>query len=360
MSRLLFTLALVVISSLSSTACLRYSSRHGDDDGPGSPKFEGENAFYRNETNQRRRLEQLLKARAALPSDNVYDTYGVGACDLLRIQVFESPELAGVIRVRPDGNIALPLVGEIPVAGKTEAEIGSVLTAKLSSYVKDPQISVSIEEYCAHKIAVLGEVQKPGPYPLKRQNHSILEVISEAGGKTNRGGHSVVLIPSSKNLPDPANLGKDPRDVLKKLTLGVEIDFDELLGKGGKPPLNVPLVSGDLLVIPAIGNVQVDGEVEKPGNVPMTSRMSALGIIAAAGGFTYSADNENVEIIRELDNGRKALITVNLSSVLSGSDVRVRDGDVIIVPSSPGLFVLRQAADNIRSILGFSASKTVQ
>ena len=321
--------------------CLRYVPAH---DGEEKKYFAGKEAFIAFEDNQRKRLNDLLQARSTLASGPGADSYFLGEGDVFDLSVFEVPELNTTVRVRPTGDISLPLIGTVAVAGKSEGEVQDLLHERLSKFVRHPQVRIFIKEYNSHRVSVIGEVSKPGVYPLQRRNYSLVELISSAGGKTERASGRLVLIPAqTATTSQQAN--------------GIEIFFDDLIGSSEKPPLIVPLVANDTVLIPESGSVQVDGEVLKPGSVPLSSRMTLLGSIAASGGLTYSADVSRVELIRELGGGTKAIMPVDLEAIaLRGEkDLRLRDGDVVRVPSEPSRFATRQVVESINKLFSFSS-----
>jgi protein involved in polysaccharide export with SLBB domain len=134
--------------------------------------------------------------------------------------------------------------------------------------------------------------------------------------------------------------------------MGIEIDLEDLVGQSGQRPLLVPLLPGDTIVVPEAGRYEVDGEVLHSGSFVLASRTSALGAIAAAGGFTYSADVKKVEVIRDIGAGKKAAVTLDLEEVglRGGRDLRLRNGDVVRVPSEPGRFFRRQVVETLNGI----------
>ncbi|PIP84178.1 MAG: hypothetical protein CO113_02580 [Elusimicrobia bacterium CG_4_9_14_3_um_filter_62_55] len=112
-------------------------------------------------------------------------SYRVGAADLLQITVYQEPELARKVRVSPEGIITFPLIGRVSVAGLSVAGAEEAITRQLSRFVINPQVSVFIEDYGNKTIYVLGEVKKPGSYPIPTEAPlSVLEAITLAGGFT--------------------------------------------------------------------------------------------------------------------------------------------------------------------------------
>jgi hypothetical protein len=133
---------------------------------------------------------------------------------------------------------------------------------------------------------------------------------------------------------------------------GIEIEIEDLFGTTDKGPLLIPLVPGDTIIVPEAGTYEVDGEVTTPGSFRLTGRTSVIGAIASAKGFNYSADVNNVELIRDIGSGEKALITLDLELVgLRGArDVRLRNGDLVRVPSHSTRFFKRQIVETINGL----------
>ena len=109
--------------------------------------------------------------------------YRIGPEDVLHISVWGNEELTRDATVRPDGKISLPLIQDVKAEGLTAAELSEVIHQKLLGYVKDPNVAVIVTEINAPKIFVIGQVTRPGEYPL-RSDMSVLQALSLAGGFT--------------------------------------------------------------------------------------------------------------------------------------------------------------------------------
>lgn len=150
------------------------------------------------------RREQLKEKK----SENGKKTleYTIAKGDLLIIKVWQNPDLADEVIVRPDGMISFPLVGDLQAEGLTISEMKERLTAKLKEFIKYPQVSISIKAIAGQKVIILGEVENPGVY-LVTGNKTILEAISLAGGFTDHAVvSSVMLIKGGFENPKPTRL----------------------------------------------------------------------------------------------------------------------------------------------------------
>jgi polysaccharide biosynthesis/export protein len=157
--------------------------------------------------------------------------YRIGREDVLEVVVWHEPELTRVLPVRPDGRISLPLAGEIEAAGKTPAELQAGLTQALSPYIQDAAVAVLVREINGSRVFVLGEVTKPGGFPL-RGPMSVVQAIALAGGKTEFGGDDVVWLRQKTD-------GKTER---------VRLSFDDLIK--GEAAGALWLRGGDVLYVP--------------------------------------------------------------------------------------------------------------
>ncbi len=329
------------------SGCVRYTkprSELTDSDETNSEYLAaGADAFLAYEKKRADKLEDLIERRKSQSgaSSTFAGSYQIGNGDVVKIQVFGFPDLSTEAEVSAEGTISLPMLGDnVVAAGKSTSELNKDVTARLRRFVRQPQVQVSLQDYQASRISVIGEVTKPGMYPMKRSNQSIVELLSEAGGRTDKAGGRVVLVPFMDNTASDDNATDFS---------GVEISIDDLIGGADTAPLRIPLAAGDTIIVPEAGTVEVYGEVEKPGSFRLASRTSALGAVAGAGGFTYAAKVDEVEVIRDIGQGQKASLVLNLEDVaLKGyTDTRLRDGDIVRVPSQSGLFLKRQIVDAI-------------
>lgn len=119
--------------------------------------------------------------------------YRIGREDVLEVVVWHEPELTRVVPVRPDGKISLPLAGEVEAAGKTPAELQLGLTKTLTPFIKDAAVAVLVREINGSRVFVMGEVTRPGGFPL-RGPVSVMQAIALAGGRTEFAGDDIVWL----------------------------------------------------------------------------------------------------------------------------------------------------------------------
>jgi polysaccharide export outer membrane protein len=361
----LFHILLAIL--VGTSGCLRYTPSREEIQKRSSSTAENgaplgtEQEFHEYERNLKSRLDTLIAERSHLLAPvQGQSGYAIGPGDIVQINVFGFNDLQTTTEISPAGTITLPLVGETPVMGQDPGMLRTHLSSAYSRFIKNPKVDVAVKTYQANRVSVIGEVSRPGMYPLRHNGQLLTELISEAGGRNPIASTRLILLPSPK-ASHPQGTHAAPS--IMQGASGVEIEIDDLMGRLDQRPVLVPLLAGDTVVIPEAGSYEVDGEVEKPGSYKITSQASVMSAIAAAGGFTYSADVKKVEVIREIGNGRKALASIDLEEVglRGGSDIRLRPGDLIRVPSEPGRFLERQVVATLNGIFsGFSVNKRVQ
>jgi polysaccharide export outer membrane protein len=117
-----------------------------------------------------------------LPPVELHKQYRIGEEDLLDIKVFGVDQLAGTVSVDPRGQVTMPLIGAVTVAGLTSQQAEALIAAKLGeSYLQNPQVTIFIKEYTTQRVTVEGAVNRPGVYPL-RGNSTLLTSLALAGG----------------------------------------------------------------------------------------------------------------------------------------------------------------------------------
>jgi len=167
--------------------------------------------------------------------------YIIGPEDVLEITVWKNQDLSKVVAVRPDGRISLPLIGEVTAVGKTPVQVTEDISAKLKEYKENPQVSIVLKEVNSYTIFVLGEVAKPGKYPLKSKT-TLLQGISIAGGFTAMAARNKLVVFRFR-----VNGGGQER---------VKASYDDIVLRDGSLQ-NIELKPGDTVVVPSETSVLV-------------------------------------------------------------------------------------------------------
>jgi polysaccharide biosynthesis/export protein len=176
-------------------------------------------------------------------SNAVSTEYIIGAEDVLEITVWRNVDLSKIVQVRPDGRISMPIIRDMTAVGKTPSQLAEEMTNKLKEYVQNPVVAVSLKEVNSSNVFVLGEVVKPGKYPLKSKT-TLLQGITIAGGFTPIAARNqIVIFRFIENTPG-----------IKRLTAS----YDDIVLRGGITD-NFELKSGDTVVIPSEAMVVFPG-----------------------------------------------------------------------------------------------------
>jgi len=263
-----------------------------------------------------RRSVQILiicTALAALASASFGQDYVVGEGDILKITVYDHPDLSVTTRVEGEGTILFPLIGQVKIAGLTLPQVSQKLAALLADgYVVSPQVSVFIEEFRSQKATIMGQVNKPGLYELKGYT-SFLELLSKAGDLTKDAGDKAIIKRKADSSPE------------KKQKI-IVIDLRRLIAMGDTS-LDTQVMDGDSIYIMKAGLFYVTGEVKKPDAYKFEEGTTVLKAITMAGGFSDKASTSRVKIIRKVNGKEAVLEKVKM-------DEEVLPDDIIMVPES--------------------------
>lgn len=315
-------------------------------------------------------LRKLWDARKS--QGESYD-YPVGPGDVVRVSMADLPELHEVdARVDGRGMVGLPLLGDVHVAGLTEQETQDLLSQKVRRFQRDPRVHVFIQHYASRNVEVMGMVSRPGTYSLNGPGESILSVMGRAGGTkgvgSDRAAERVILFPHDSDpnseIANSQNLSHNPSSAQVMVDSGAgdpppadpEGSVTQVSTTNGDSPvsnsagasvvplvidlsnptmtgcLNLPARPGDIILVPAAGQVGVYGWVSHPGSFDVTAGMTVLGAVTAAGGAMFSS---NADLLRT-EKGSRISIPLDLSKIESGKakDVAVHGGDVVVIKSS--------------------------
>ncbi|RJR35210.1 MAG: hypothetical protein C4567_14800 [Deltaproteobacteria bacterium] len=300
-------------------------------------------------------LQNQLMVQATQASLVNYKDYKVGPEDQLIIEIYGQDKLNRELRVSGQGEITMPLVGVVKVAGMTPLEIENRLSALYDAkYLVNPQITVAVKEFRHQRVAVTGAVAKPGSYEIIGPR-TLLEVLSLAGGFINQGyptgggaqAGDVVNVIRHQNAPDlveTLKAGKAAQPFAPK-TETMVIDLRRLVS-GQEPRLNIPVRNGDVVHVPFAGTAYVLGGVKKPGNVAVKENITISQAVAMAGGVDPILGTSSITIMRFDDQGKPISINTNLDSIIARKDpdLPLKDSDVVVVNESAikkSLFVIR-------------------
>lgn len=272
-------------------------------------------------------------------SDKVRSTYLLGPDDLLEIsgpELTESPNKLEPARIDSQGDVQVPLVGRMHVAGLTVQDAEKQIDKALSTYIREPQVAVSVTEVRSAPVSVLGAVNTPGVHQV--QGHkTLLEMLASAGGLRQDAGYSVRITRDLEwgCIPLPgATLDASGQFSVAQLNLKDVMEAKD-------PAENIQIFPHDVISIPKAEMIYVVGDVKRSGGFVLgeNQHMSVLQAVSLAEGLTSTADTTHARIMRlnRAADDREG-IPVNLKGVLNGKtpDVPMQGDDILFVPGSTG------------------------
>jgi polysaccharide export outer membrane protein len=245
-----------------------------------------------------------LTATLLTSSAHAADEYQLGAGDSVRITVYNSADLTTEARIDEDGTIPFPLVGRVTLAGMTKAAAEQRLSKMLTDggFLRQAEINLAVTDYRSQQVSILGEVAKPGKYPISSTT-TVLDILAQAGGISEKGSPSIRLVQH-----DAAGTTKERK-----------IDLDQLVASQGGTDLNVR--NGDVIFVAAQPVFYIYGEVQKPGAYPLQRDMTVRQAIATGGGLTVRGTERGLRVTRRNKSGQVEVHRIKLNEQLVSGDV---------------------------------------
>ncbi len=261
--------------------------------------------------------------------------YVLGAGDQISIHAVDADDISDKpIRVDSNGNVRLPMAGLVKVAGLTTEQLESEIARRLTPYIRDPQVSVTLVESQSNPISVLGEVKDPGVHQIQGPR-TLAEALSLAGGLKEDAGYTVKITRNIKYGAIPLASAKTDESGQYSVA---EVNMKELLD-ARDPKVNIQVYPHDVITVPRAEMVYVVGEVNKPGGFALnaTASVSVLQALSLAGGLSHDAFPKAARILRpDKQTSARLEIPINLRGILAGKaeDLNMRPDDVLFIPNS--------------------------
>ena len=279
---------------------------------------------------------------AARSSDRVTaEDYKVGPADVLAVTVVDAPEFGGKFRVSDSGFIEIPGVKEpIHAEGQSSLELAHTIRQALvdAKQLRDPHVTVFVDEYHGRTITVLGAVSKPSVYPLSKRTN-VLEALSLAGGTLPNYGNTVTVV-----------RGPASAEATNSTPGSVEILRMSDLVSGKDLAANIEVRSGDIISVSPAQIVYVVGAVVKPGGFAMsdpTSGVSVVQAVAMAEGLKGVASSHGIIVRQSTSASARTEIPVDIGQMMSGkaADMVLAPNDILFVPASGAKRTLKIMGD---------------
>lgn len=228
-------------------------------------------------------------ALAALIRPAVADDYVLGPADVIRISVYQQPDLSLDLRIAESGAVSYPLIGSVRLGGLTGAQAERLIATRLrdGGFLQNPQVSVNITQYRSQQVSVLGAVARPGRYPLELSGTRLSEMLAQAGGIVSAVGGDVIQLVTRRD-GQPVTL---------------QVDVVDLFGGAGSVRDEV-LRPGDSIFVPRAPAYYIYGQVQRPGMYTIERGMTLAQAIAKAGGLTARGTDRGVRLQRRNSAGR--------------------------------------------------------
>jgi polysaccharide biosynthesis/export protein len=214
--------------------------------------------------------------------------YLLGAGDVVRFSVFQQPDLSIEVRLSEGGTISYPLIGLVKIGGLTPSKAEELVAQRLKSgnFIQNPQISLNVVQFRSAQVSVLGNVNRPGRYPLEQNTMRLTEVLAMAGGVIPGAGADSIVLMTEKN-------GKPER---------IEVDLVDMFA-GSDRSKDVALKGGDSLFVNKAPIFYVYGQVQRAGSFPLDRGMTMAQGIAKGGGVTLRGTEKNFRVQRKNASG---------------------------------------------------------
>lgn len=235
------------------------------------------------------------------------DTYKLGEGDVVRLTIYQRPDLSVESRIGPQGRFYVPGGGKITLQGVTIPDAEQQIAALLAHTGAAPnaQVDLQVINFGARKVSVFGFVGKPGAYALDRVM-KLSELIAQAGGILPDGSHNVIL------------LRRDSKGNVNRMT----VNMREIIADG--QVANDPEVQGgDIVTVERSPRVYVYGAVNRPGAYNLEKGMTPLQVLSLAGGLTQVGSDRRLEVVRKGENGKARSLRVGLADELLPEDVLI-------------------------------------
>jgi len=250
-------------------------------------------------------------ATAAGSAAPVATEYRLGSGDVVRISVFQNPDLTLETRITEAGLVSYPLLGSIRLGGQsvTNAEKQIADGLRNGNFVKSPQVTLVVLQVRGNQASVLGQVNRPGRFPLEVADMRLSDLLAMAGGTANGGADTVIITGTRAGKP-----------------FRQQLDLPSLFSPGGADK-DMFILNGDIIWVDRQPIVYIYGEVQRPGPMRLEREMTLLQALATGGGLTQRGTAKGIVVHRKGADGKVEVITPQMTDT-------VREGDVVFVRES--------------------------
>ncbi len=251
-----------------------------------------------------------LPVGAQAPAPAASD-YRLGSGDVVRISVFQNPDLSLETRVSESGVVSYPLLGPVRIGGMAASQAEKIIADGLRNggFVKQPQVSVLVVQVRGNQVSVLGQVNRPGRFPIEVSDMKLTDVLAMAGGVAAAGAEVLTIVGTRNGQP-----------------YRTEIDLPKVFTAGGRGE-DIVVHNGDVIWVDRGPVVYIYGEVQRPGALRLERGMTVMQALATGGGLTLRGTEKGMRVHRKGADGKVQVVQPAMDDAL-------RDGDVVYVRES--------------------------
>ncbi len=245
------------------------------------------------------------------PAVNAAAEYRLGSGDVVRVNVYQNPDLTLETRVTEAGIVSYPLLGAIRLGGLSVTAAEKLIADGLrgGNFVKQPQVTILVLQVRGNQASVLGQVNRPGRYPIEVADMRLTDLLAMAGGAATGGSDLVIVTGTRDNQP-----------------FRLEVDLPLVFAVGGKDK-DILILNGDAVWVDRQPLVYIYGEVQRAGPMRLERGMTLMQSLASGGGLTQRGTEKGIRVHRKTAEGKVQVIT-------PGLDDKLLDGDVVYVRES--------------------------
>lgn len=259
-------------------------------------------------------LAAHAQATSAANAATASTEYRLGAGDVVRVVVYQNPDLTLETRVSETGVISYPLLGNVRIGGLGVSAAEKLISdgLKNGNFVKQPQVTLILLQVKGNQASVLGQVNRPGRYPIETADMRMTDLLANAGGVATTGGDQMVLTGMRNGKP-----------------FRLEIDLPGVFGPNNEQgrPNDVLIQNGDVLWVDRAPLAYIYGEVQRPGPMRLERGMTLMQALASGGGLTQRGTERGIRVHRKSADGKVQVIQPTMDDAL-------KDGDVVYVKES--------------------------
>lgn len=231
--------------------------------------------------------------------------YRLGPGDVVRVTVYQNPDLTLETRIGEAGTVSYPLLGSVRLGGNTVSQAEKLIADGLrgGNFVRQPQVSILVVQVRGNQASVLGQVNRPGRYPIEVADMRLSDILAVAGGISTNGADSLTLVGTRDGKP------------MRKV-----IDLPGIFRSDSRQD-DVIVQNGDVIYVERAPMVYIYGEVQRPGALRLERDMTVMQALATGGGLNLRGTEKGLRVHRRAADGSLQVLTPKMDDVLVPGDV---------------------------------------